>query len=603
MKSLKLISSLLIPLLIAIPHPVEAASEIVSPPGNMPREITLAEALQKPAAASPEIPGDFLTQEASLSAVEAEPLFLGVEEGGTVSGLVEIRPSPDQIPGIRKVAYYLNGAKSGKVYQSPFIWGGVSGNGTAGFDTRTIADGAHTLGLVYTDAAGDHEIQIHFNVNNSNPNPNPNPSVGPAVNPAPATTPVAASGRTLGGETFPAGVSFVDVEQTGNYSFAADRNFVYLLNSSNTSDPQVLSSVSFETEVIDAQAASNGAGVFVLEKGLLVDGQFRSRLWFVSAANPANPGIELKVNLRDGVRLSEKDGRLQSYYTSQGENFLVDCALTGSGACTVNFYNLYVTPDLVHRNQNWIVSAAVGSSFISLNHHDVTQTPTAAPVAFFTGQNNYVYASLENGTLAIYDINQADTSEQGDGILPVVATVNPDGNNPVKNYIFGNRLVVLDETGLIEIYDLSNPANPSRVDSFTAAGARAVDFDGTNFYVVTEREYRIIGPAQPDPNPSPAPNPGNFPVLGVTEGQTVSGVVNIRPDQSQLPGIRKVAYYLNGAKSGKVYQSPFTWGGVLGTGTAGFDTQAIPEGAYELAMVYTDATGDHTVAISFNVDN
>jgi|GEM_PF-1754449 len=59
---------------------------------------------------------------------------------------IQVRPNQQQLPGRRKVAYYLNGSQSGRVYQSPFIWGGPSGNGTTGFDTRTLADDTYTLG-------------------------------------------------------------------------------------------------------------------------------------------------------------------------------------------------------------------------------------------------------------------------------------------------------------------------------------------------------------------------------------------------------------------------------------------------------------------------
>jgi hypothetical protein len=601
MKIARLLSSALIILQLLMPHSLQAANEMLGSSQAAPPGISLTESLQNSQTSSDsEVPQDFFTQETTLAAAEAAPLFLGVEEGGTVSGVVEIRPNESQLPGLRKVAYYLNGTQSGKVYQSPFIWGGVSGNGTAGFDTRTIADGDYTLAMVYTDAAGDHEIQIHFTINNSNPNPNPSPS----PNPLPSTTPIPPSGRTLGGETFPTGTSFIDVEKSGNYSFLAEAGAVTIVDSSNPADNQILSRVTFETPVIDIQAAPNGAGFFVLELGVFLNGQFRSRLWFVNTTDPTNPVVQAKADLRDGKRLSTSGTRLNAYYTSSGENFLVDCALSGAGDCTVGFYNLYMTPDLVHTHQSFILSAAVGGSSISLNHNDVTQTPTAAPVSFFSGQNNYLYVSLENGTLAIYDVNQADTGEQGTGLIPVASTHNPDGNDPVMNYIFNNRLAVLDSTGLIEIYDLANPVNPVRVDSVTVPGARGLDFDGTNLYVVTDREYRIVGPA-PGPNPSPTPNPSpsNSPIVGVTEGQTVSGIVTIGPNQAQLPGIRKVAYYLNGSKSGKVYQSPFTWGGLAGDGTTGFDTRTLADGTYELALVYTDATGDHEVSVRFNVDN
>jgi hypothetical protein len=90
----------------------------------------------------------------------------GVATGQVVSGTVMIAPNLTLDPSVRKVAYYLNGSQSGKVYASPFLWGGLTGNGTAGFDTKTLANGAYTLGIVYTDAMGDHEVSVTFTVKN-----------------------------------------------------------------------------------------------------------------------------------------------------------------------------------------------------------------------------------------------------------------------------------------------------------------------------------------------------------------------------------------------------------------------------------------------------
>ena len=60
---------------------------------------------------------------------------------------------------------------------------------------------------------------------------------------------------------------------------------------------------------------------------------------------------------------------------------------------------------------------------------------------------------------------------------------------------------------------------------------------------------------------------------------------------------------MNGNKSGKVYAAPFYWGGMNGTGTAGFDTSTLADGDYILSMTYTDSTGDHTAEINFKVKN
>jgi hypothetical protein len=319
----------------------------------------------------------------------------------------------------------------------------------------------------------------------------------------------------------------------------------------------------------------------------------------VDASDPARPALVFKSWVRDCTRLTPwtdpaTGETMMAIYPSQGENFYVYCPAGGAGPCTTKFGDLYHTADFVHFHQSWIVSTAAGADYLTLNFHDVTYTETPAPVAFFSGKNNYIFVSLQDGTLAVYDIDQANTSERGDGKLPLVKTIASQGRNPIFNCIFENRLAVLDSSGLIEIFDITDPLNPALADSVTVPGARRLDHDGTRTHVVSDREYRVAGQQSTGDDSR---------VLGITEGATVSGVINIRPNPAVLPGIRKVSYYLNGTKCGKVYASPFLWGGPSGNGTAGFNTAGIANGDYTLSMVYTDATGDHEIPIHFTAAN
>jgi hypothetical protein len=93
-------------------------------------------------------------------------------------------------------------------------------------------------------------------------------------------------------------------------------------------------------------------------------------------------------------------------------------------------------------------------------------------------------------------------------------------------------------------------------------------------------------------------------MVGLTSGQTVSGVIFFGPDLDQHPDVRKAAYYLDGAQSGKVYQAPFYWGGLSGDGTRGFDTRTLPNGTYTLSGYITTSTGDLAFAeITFTINN
>lgn len=116
-------------------------------------------------------------------------------------------------------------------------------------------------------------------------------------------------------------------------------------------------------------------------------------------------------------------------------------------------------------------------------------------------------------------------------------------------------------------------------------------------------EYSLPVPV-PTPTPVPTPLPTPVPgacttaMCGVTEGQTVSGVIKIQPNLTLNPDIKKSVYYLNGSLSTREYSAPFTWGG-----TAGFDTTKLADGTYTLSGAYTTATGDKVFTFTIKVNN
>jgi len=95
------------------------------------------------------------------SVVTCTTAMCGVTSGQTVSGVIKVQPNLTLNPDIKKVAYYLNKTSSGKEYTAPFTWGG-----SAGFDTKKLANGTYVLSGAYTTAAGDVSFTISFTVNN-----------------------------------------------------------------------------------------------------------------------------------------------------------------------------------------------------------------------------------------------------------------------------------------------------------------------------------------------------------------------------------------------------------------------------------------------------
>lgn len=103
---------------------------------------------------------------------------------------------------------------------------------------------------------------------------------------------------------------------------------------------------------------------------------------------------------------------------------------------------------------------------------------------------------------------------------------------------------------------------------------------------------------KPTPVPTPTPKPSTSPFTGLAQGQTVAGTVKVQPGSSILGSIKKVAYYIDGSKSGKEYSKPFTWGG-----SSGFNTRSLANGQHTLTVVYTTASGDKEIELTFKVQN
>ena len=88
-------------------------------------------------------------------------LICGAGNGQTVSGIIAIKPNLTLNSTIRKISYYINGVLYSREYTTPFTMGGATG-----FDTRTLADGTHTIGGAYTTSTGDVAFSLTIVVNN-----------------------------------------------------------------------------------------------------------------------------------------------------------------------------------------------------------------------------------------------------------------------------------------------------------------------------------------------------------------------------------------------------------------------------------------------------
>ncbi len=605
--------------------------------------------------------------------------LLGISEGETVNGIVEVRPNPEEFPGIQKVAYYLNGTKSGKVYQSPFLWGGPDGNGTTGFDTRTIEDGNYTLGVVYTDGSGDHEIQVTFIVDNSGAPPPPEsdaailgvennetvsgtveirpnpehlpddtqqvewflngessgiateppflwggpgsdgttgfdtrqltdgvyqllfqaPGISAAIrlvvennpDPVPEPSPIPPSDETAGGLDFSQeGSIFSGVVQTDSLSFLADHDAVHLIDAADPSNPQIISSVQFfDGPLADIEADS--ASLYVLERG-------GGRLWRIDITQPSSPKKYLILSgIVDpqGLVLTEDT----VYVVHREEYALIACNKSEGGLTCGLPFEQYVFEDFYHFTDQNQFAASAGKSYIrgSRGSDIFLDTSTPAPlVSINEGTGDELYATLENGTVAIYDTAAVGNAESDP--LPLIQTLELAENNPVFSLARNGFLAVLDANGTVEIWDVQDPAQPESLETLQIPGAHRLDFDGEYLYAVTENEYRIVLRTTDPPPGGGEPVSEDGYLIGIESGAVLSGTVRVRLNPDSGLTVKKIAYYLNGAKSGKEYNAPFTWGG-----PDGVDTRTLPNGNYTLGGAITTDAGDMNFFYPFEISN
>jgi type VI protein secretion system component Hcp len=685
--------------------------------------------------------------------------FTGVTDGAVMSGLINVGPNLTAHPSISKVAYYLNGTSSGKVYTAPFFWGGLTGDGTKGFDTTTLADGNYTLGMVYTDKTGDHSVSVSFKISNI-----PTTDTTAPVISAVTSTGVTSTGATINWTTNEASDSQVQYRVQGttnwlnttlNAALVTNHSVVLSgLNASTVYEYQVKSkdqagnlateaTISNLTTLTPADTTapviSAVTSTGVTSTGATInwttneasDSQVQYRVqgtttWLNTALNTTLvtshsavlSGLNASTVYEYQVKSKDAAGNLATEATISNLTTLTPADTTApvisavasssvtTGGATINWATNEASDSQVqYRVQgttNWLnttLNAALVTShsvvLSGLNASTVyeyqvkskdqagnlateatisnltTLTPTATcttamcgvaanqtvsgivkiqpnltlnpdirKVAYYLngtqsdkeytapftwgGVNGFDTTKLADGT---YTLSGAYTTSTGDKGFSIAFTVQnttppPDTTAPVISTVTSGNISPTGAT----ISWTTNEASDSQVQyrvkgtttwlnttlNTTLVTSHSVVLSGLN--ASTVYEYQVKSKDQAGNLATQAtvsslttaaapPATCTTAVCGVTAGQVVSGTVNIQPNLTLDPSVRKVAYYLNGTQSGKVYAAPYLWGGSTGDGTTGFDTKTLANGTYTLAMVYTDATGDHTVSITFTVKN
>ncbi len=464
----------------------------------------------------------------------ATPVFTGVQEGGTASGTINVSLDGTSVTDAVSVKYSLDGTDLGTKTTAPFM---------QSIDTTQYAQGAHILSGIVTRTGGvTVPFTINFTVDNiTDPTPDPTAAFEEI------SGSLTMEGENHFGSTTVAGQSWQVANSTGNSNGKVLKAGPEQGKVVNTADgPRADYKMYFNTP----------GTYYVWLRGFAQDG----------GSDSLHVGLNGQM-VTGGNRVSGFlfDGSASSWASKNMDGTRVSFTVTQPGEQTLN---LWMREDSLMIDKIVVTKDA---AFVPQGMGPVESGRRAAPtpVPVFQGLTaDSTVSGTVNVSLDPTSVPDAVSVEYSlDGVVRATVTTAPF-THAINTVALANGTHVLSG----RVKRVSGELIP-----FT------INFSVNN--VTT---------------PTVTPIPG---VLGVGLNQEVSGTVQIRPDLNTLPGVRKVAYYLNGNKSGKVYQSPFMWGGVNGNGSQGFDTKTLADGTYTLAMVYTDATGDHTIPITFKVNN
>ena len=654
---MKLLRSVLLVFFFAVTFFVSRiyAQQILTDPGSVPvPTINLGTAPNAPNPAPPPVPAtttNFLaasplspatSQVLAAAAALSSSDYVGVTDGATVSGVVSIGPNLTTHPDVRKVAYYLNGAKSGKVYAAPYLWGGPNGDGTTGFDTKTLADGNYTLGIVYSDSTGDHSVAVSFTVNNSGP-------VQPAL--LGITSGATVSGTIMVGPdlttfgTIQKAEYFVDGISTGistvspftwggasGFDTTTLTNATHALNAvitDNTGAHSIGVNFTVNNTVIppppppsgDYVGVTEGAvvgGVVNIGPNLMTHPDVRKVAYYLNGAKSGKvyavpylwggpngdgtAGFDTKTlvdgNYTLGIIYTDSTGdhTVQVDFTVNNAG-PIQPALSGiTNGATVSG-TIIVGPNLstfgaIQKAEYFVDGVSAGISTVSPFTWGGSQGFNTTTLTNAT----HAFNAVITDNTGAHSFNLNFTVNNSVSQLPLLGIT--DGATVSGIIMVQPNLALFGTIQSVQYFIEGESKDVATVSPFTLGGAQGFDTatlvnyeNHTLTAVITDN----VGAHEVNVSfysNNTNPNLG-VDFSGIQEYATVSGVINIGPNLALHPGIRKVAYYLDFVKSGKVYSAPFMWGGVSGDGTTGFDTRTLPNGMYVLGMTYTDSTGDH----------
>ena len=292
-----------------------------------------------------------------------------------------------------------------------------------------------------------------------------------------------------------------------------------------------------------------------------------------------------------------------------------------TGTVTVRSGDLFFTPSVSPEAALFTATAFPGSpAFTSFEAQGATGTiQTVLPSQFL-----YNYDLTAAGSFAGPIINYIETTAGSQDFSTAGAfEFNIRTNNACLTTKYlkiefqdtTGQTAVVDVTGLTETFQgvlISRETLEASNPDLNLAAIRQINFvlEETNVNPKAGLLEVQTGPISADtPNPNPEPNPNPNPnkapagaIQGITENQTVSGEITVKPNLIEFPNIHKVFYYVDGNLIEKVYESPFE---------TKIDTSNLEDGPHVLSGLFTVSGDEDNVlesldsefSITFTVNN
>ncbi len=297
-----------------------------------------------------------------------------------------------------------------------------------------------------------------------------------------------------------------DLWAEGNYAYiGSDRNGggISIFDISNPASPQYITE--YEGEEMEDVEVYNGIGFFGSDDNQ-ASAATGTGVDIVNLTNPASPVLITRINAGDGGHhkvhtLSVSDGFL---YTTDNATEVIKIFDVSNPASPqfVNSLNLnisgsFASHEVMAQNGRLYVASKNNSDAVNgwTHIYDVSNVGTTGPAllkAINTGGGTHtampsddgatlvVSQERQNGQVRIYDISMIDqpNDPQTPVLLKTLTKPAADAHSPHHSHMHGDLLMLSWYEAGLQVYNMTDPANPLLVGAFDTFPGTSTDFSG-----------------------------------------------------------------------------------------------------------------------------